>query len=117
MSKKSREWIEPLKDAGYDDDFWYELECNLSKKLNECPRCGRKPRVTAIAPHSHYLVNMPDFGGGLYVECSCRDYPIGSVEGVGIESQKKLVNDWNNDRFYPELLESEKEYGIGHKED
>ena len=106
----SLEWIDPPKDAGYGDDFWYELGFHLERKMNKCPRCGRKPRVTAIAPHSHYLVKMPDFGGGLYVECSCRDYPIGSVEGVGIESQKKLVDDWNSDRFYPRLLEAEADY-------
>ena len=106
----TQEWIEPPEDAGYGDDFWYELDCHLEEKLNKCPRCGHKPFVTSIAPHSHVLVDMPDFGGGMYVECCCRTYPIGAVDGVGIESQKKLVDDWNNDRFYPRLLEAEADY-------
>lgn len=112
----SQEWIDPPKDAGYGDDFWYQLGFHLEKKMNKCPRCGQQPSVTAIAPHSHVLCAMLDYDGGLFVECCCRDYPIGSVEGVGIEAQKKLIDDWNNDRFYPDLLKSEEEYGIGTKE-
>ena len=78
------------------------------KKLRPCPFCGETPHVYEIPAHKHGIVNMPDFPGQWYVECSCDDnfFFAGATreeagatrEEAGAKwNRRALMRSWRND--------------------
>lgn len=39
-------------------------------ELKPCPFCGSKATIDIIPPHKYYFVDMPDYGGGAFIECT-----------------------------------------------
>ncbi len=60
------------------------------KELRPCPFCGGKAVLFRIEPHTHQIAKMPDYEGGVFIECSkCGVFIIG-------ESRKETVDKWNS---------------------
>lgn len=58
-------------------------------ELKPCPFCGGAAVSYKIEPHSHVLVNMPDYGGGGFAECTVCGCCLSD------ESEEKVVQKWN----------------------
>ena len=59
------------------------------QKLKPCPFCGGEPFINEIEPHKHYFVDMPDYEGGAFMECtdcSC---------GISAKTRKEVIAAWN----------------------
>ena len=39
-------------------------------ELKRCPFCGSEALMYEIPAHKHVLANMPDYEGGVFVECT-----------------------------------------------
>jgi hypothetical protein len=59
------------------------------KNLLPCPFCGSKAIIYEIAPHKHIMVNLPEYSGSAFVECSCCTV---ALSGQTLEEASK---NWN----------------------
>ena len=62
------------------------------KKQNElkpCPLCGAEAFIEIIPPHKHFLVDLPDYGGGAFIEC-----PKCSCAVAG-KTEQDVIQRWN----------------------
>ena len=41
-----------------------------------CPLCGDDVTITEIPAHKHCIVNLPEYGGGWFIECDNCTYAI-----------------------------------------
>lgn len=78
----------------------------MTDKLKPCPFCGGEAVLRIVEPHTHYIVDMPDYGGGAFVECTeC-------TCGVSAETEQAAVKVWNirkpMDRIVEQLEEQKK---------
>lgn len=61
--------------------------------IEPCPFCGSEAISQYIPPHEHFLLDIPPYGGGGFVECtSC-----GAC--INAESEEAAIAAWNNRRF------------------
>lgn len=69
----------------------------LNDALKPCPFCGKdEPLIQHIAPHSHPISGLPDFGGSVTIEC--RGCNLGFIEET--EAEARTV--WNTRANTPE---------------
>ena len=62
----------------------------LSSELKPCPFCGGKAYSYFVKPHKHVLVNMPEYSGGGFVECSS------CTACVSANSKEEAESLWNS---------------------
>ena len=59
------------------------------KELLPCPFCGGKAFMQVIEPHKHFIAELPDYGGGAFIECSkC-------TCAMSCETEEKAIEVWN----------------------
>ncbi|MGN1130863.1 MAG: Lar family restriction alleviation protein [Ruminococcus sp.] len=61
---------------------------NTEKELKPCPFCGSIPIINEIPPHKHFLVDMPDYEGACFVECSCSC-------AITADTREEAIEKWN----------------------
>ena len=61
----------------------------MSEKLKPCPFCGGKAIMEIVPPHKHFIANMPDYGGGAFIEC------LGCSCGIAAETEDEAIAAWN----------------------
>lgn len=76
----------------------------MTDKLKPCPFCGGEAVLRYIKPHTHYIVDMPDYGGGAFIECTeC-------TCGISAETEDGAIKAWNTrkpmDRIVEQLEEN-----------
>ena len=57
--------------------------------LDRCKFCGSEGVLNVIEPHKHYFVNMPDYDGGAFVECS------NCTAAVSGRTAEEAIANWN----------------------
>lgn len=58
-------------------------------ELKPCPFCGGEAFIRVIPPHKHFLVNMPDYKGGAFVEC------VNCSCGIAEDTKEEAIKAWN----------------------
>lgn len=51
-------------------------ECAEKGIALPCPLCGDDVTITEIPAHKHCIVNLPEYGGGCFIECDNCTYAI-----------------------------------------
>lgn len=51
-------------------------ECTEKGIALPCPLCGDDVTITEIPAHKHCIVNLPEYGGGCFIECDNCTYAI-----------------------------------------
>lgn len=51
-------------------------ECTEKGIALPCPICGDDVTITEIPAHKHCIVNLPEYGGGCFIECDNCTYAI-----------------------------------------
>lgn len=51
-------------------------ECTEKGIVLPCPFCGDDVTITEIPAHKHCIVNLPEYGGGCFIECDNCTYAI-----------------------------------------
>ena len=51
-------------------------ECTDKGIALPCPLCGDDVTITEIPAHKHCIVNLPEYGGGCFIECDNCTYAI-----------------------------------------
>lgn len=51
-------------------------ECAEKEIALPCPLCGDDVTITEIPAHKHCIVNLPEYGGGCFIECDNCTYAI-----------------------------------------
>lgn len=51
-------------------------ECTAKGIALPCPICGDDVTITEIPAHKHCIVNLPEYGGGCFIECDNCTYAI-----------------------------------------
>ena len=51
-------------------------ECTEKGIALPCPLCGDDVTITEIPAHKHCIVNLPEYGGGCFIECDNCTYEI-----------------------------------------
>lgn len=58
-------------------------------ELKPCPFCGGEAISYKIEPHSHTLVDMPDYAGSGFAECTACGCCLSD------DNEEKAVEKWN----------------------
>lgn len=53
-----------------------QRECTEKGIVLPCPLCGDDVTITEIPAHKHCIVNLPEYGGGCFIECDNCTYAI-----------------------------------------
>lgn len=53
-----------------------QRECTEKGIALPCPLCGDDVTITEIPAHKHCIVNLPEYGGGCFIECDNCTYAI-----------------------------------------
>lgn len=61
----------------------------MDDRLKPCPFCGCEAYINEIPPHKHFIVNLPDFLGYTFIECT------GCSCAIGVETTEKAIEVWN----------------------
>lgn len=65
-------------------------------ELKPCPLCGAEVFIEVVPPHKHFLVNLPDYGGGAFIECpKCSCAVAGKTEQEVIQRWNRRIKDVN----------------------
>jgi ParB family chromosome partitioning protein len=73
----------------YDDDSFFAETEAANKNLMQCPFCGSNAYINYIAPHKHYIADLPDYSGGAFVECA------GCTCAISADTISNAVAAWN----------------------
>ena len=68
-------------------------------KLLRCPFCGGEAFLHTVEPHKHIIVDLPDYGGGAFVECtncSC------AISG---ETAEEAAKAWNTRKPMEDIVD------------
>lgn len=59
------------------------------EELKPCPFCGGEATLLEIPPHKHIIVDLPDYSGGAFVECTkC-------TAAISGETVEEAIEIWN----------------------
>lgn len=67
----------------------------VEKTLLPCPFCGHKTLILQwIAPHKHYIVDLPDYGGAAFIECPNCTAALSAktIQGAGDRWNRREAN-------------------------
>lgn len=71
----------------------------MTDKLLNCPFCGGEAEIRVIKPHKHYLVDMPVYGGGAFIECTeC-------TCAMSAETEVEAIERWNTRKPMDRIVE------------
>ena len=58
-------------------------------ELKPCPFCGGKAFMEVIEPHEHFIADLPDYGGGAFIECT------NCTCSMSAKTEEKAIEAWN----------------------